>query len=90
MKDFLTVKEAAIEKKLSEGHIRQLCINSKIKGVQKHGRAWVIPKQSLEEYKPGLRGFALVQARKEAERQAQLDEINTARVRYAAQKLASA
>ena len=88
MKNFLTVKEAATKRKLSEGHIRQLCINGKIEGVLKHGRAWVIPCEAIEKYRPGLKGFALKKARNAEKREIQLDNINAAIRKGQAQKQA--
>ncbi len=67
MKGFITVTEAAKIKKLSTGHIRQLCIEGKLEGVQKLGRNWAIPIASIENYTPGLKGFAAYWANKKAE-----------------------
>ena len=57
MEGFLTVVEAAKYKGLSTGHIRQLCIDGKLEGVQKFGRMWSIPITSLDKYTPGPKGF---------------------------------
>ena len=67
MEGFITVTEAAKIKKLSTGHIRQLCIEGKLEGVQKLGRNWAIPIASIEKYTPGLKGYAAYWAHKKAE-----------------------
>lgn len=67
MEDFVTVTEASKIKKLSTGHIRQLCIDGKLSGVRKIGKMWIIPRKSLDEYEPGLKGFSIYWVRKHAE-----------------------
>ena len=59
MEDFVTVSQAAKIRQLSTGHIRQLCIEGKLLGAQKLGNQWVIPKKSILDYEPGLKGFAV-------------------------------
>ncbi len=70
MEEFVTVTEASKIKKLSTGHIRQLCIDGKLLGVQKMGKMWIIPRKSLEEYEPGLKGFAVYWGHKRSEKEA--------------------
>lgn len=71
MEGFVTVSEAAKLKNLSSGHIRQLCIDGKLEGVQKLGRNWAIPVASLDKYTPGLKGYAAYWEHKNAEKRAE-------------------
>ena len=42
------------------------------------GKMWLIPKQSIDDYEPALRGFAAVQAKRRAEAEKALAEQNAA------------
>lgn len=42
------------------------------------GKMWLIPKQSIDNYEPALRGFAAVQAKRRAEAEKALAEQNAA------------
>ena len=64
MEGFMTVKEAAELKHLSTGHIRQLCIDNKLKGAHKMGNQWIIPEKTIREYEPDPKGFAVVWERR--------------------------
>ena len=87
---YMTVKEAVPKMGLTEGRIRQLCINGGIPGAQKVGNTWVIPRASVESYKPGPQGFAAVWARRKAKGQSEeagvkddkWEEWNNAREAY--------
>ena len=74
MNGYLTTKEAADYRNLSQVHIRQLCSEGKLQGAERAGRAWIIPKKSVEDYVPGPKGFAAVKARKQEERK-KLEEV---------------
>lgn len=39
----ISVKEAATALKVSERRVRVLCVEKRIKGAKKVGRAWVLP-----------------------------------------------
>ena len=68
MEEFVTVSQAAEMKQLSTGHIRQLCIKGKLAGAQKMGNQWIIPRETIEKYKPAPKGFAVVWQRRHDER----------------------
>lgn len=57
---FYTTREAAQIMGLGEGHIRTLCNKGKMQGAQKMGWAWVIPEETVKNYKPGPQGYAAV------------------------------
>ncbi len=78
IENYMTTKEAAEYLGYDPDYVCSLCINNKLPGAGKFGNAWAIPKQSVHEYKPGLQGQAAVNARKEAEREAQRAEFNAA------------
>ena len=51
----------------STSNVCKLCKCGKLKDAVKVGsKVWIIPKQSVLDYKPGPKGFAAVKARKEA------------------------
>ena len=56
--NFMTAKEAAEHLKCTAGNINYLCRTGKFAGATKTGHTWFIPKESVETYKPGPRGFA--------------------------------
>ena len=70
LEGFMTVKEAANLIGRSTGHLRQLCITGQMPGAQKVGNTWVIPRSSVETYKPGPQGFAAVWEQRRAEKAA--------------------
>ena len=74
MDEFVTVSQAAKLKQLSTGYVRQLCIDGKLTGAQKMGNQWIIPRDTIEKYKPAPRGFAVVWERKKSEKAA-FDEL---------------
>ena len=42
--DYISVREAAQKWKISERRVQKLCEESRIDGIQKFGRSWMIPK----------------------------------------------
>lgn len=42
--DYISVKEAAQKWEISERRVQKLCEESRIDGIQKFGRSWMIPK----------------------------------------------
>lgn len=44
MFEYMSVREAANEWKISERRIQKLCVEKRIEGVQRFGRSWMIPK----------------------------------------------
>lgn len=68
IKDLMTTKEAAEYLDYTPEYVCNLCAKGKLEGAQKMGeRMWAIPKKAVEGYRPGLQGFAAVNARKRAE-----------------------
>ncbi len=75
----MDTQEAAEYLGYSPDYIGYLCRHDVFKGVRKlRGKAWIIPKQLVIDYKPGLRGFAVKQAKKRAEAEKALAERNAA------------
>lgn len=44
--DYISVKEAAQKWEISERRVQKLCEESRIDGIQKFGRSWMIPKMA--------------------------------------------
>lgn len=42
--DYIPVREAAQKWNISERRVQKLCEGNRIKGIQKFGRSWMIPK----------------------------------------------
>lgn len=42
--DYISVREAAQKWEISERRVQKLCEESRIDGIQKFGRSWMIPK----------------------------------------------
>ena len=79
MKGYMSTKEAATYLGYDQDYICYLCIKGKLPGAEKLGDwMWSIPEKSVYEYKPGLQGFAVIRARKKAEQEAWLQELNAA------------
>ena len=79
IKDFLTTDEVAKILNLTRGSVCDLCRKGKLAGASRVGqRVWVIPKQSIDDYEPALRGFAAVQAKRRADAEKALAEQNAA------------
>ena len=77
--NYMSVEEAAVYLKHTTRSIRGLCNSGKLPGATKIGKkVWAIPEQSVKNYVKGLQGFAAVKARKEAEEQLLLAEIDAA------------
>ncbi|MBQ7220684.1 MAG: helix-turn-helix domain-containing protein [Synergistaceae bacterium] len=75
MEKFVTVSQAAQIMKRSTGYLRRLCIDGKLRGAQKMGSQWVIPRETIENYKPAPQGFAAVWQRKREAERALLNEF---------------
>jgi len=66
----MTTEEAAKYLKYTTSYVCQLIKSGKISGAKKISqKAWLIPKTSIFDYKPGLQGFAAINAKKRAEAQ---------------------
>ena len=64
---------------LTRGRVCGLCRDGKLAGACRIGqRVWLVPEQSVIEYKPALRGFAAVQAKRREEAEKVLKEQNAA------------
>ena len=46
--EYITAKDAAIKWGISERRVQLLCEQGRIDGVQRLGKAWAIPKESLK------------------------------------------
>lgn len=85
--DFMTADQAAEYINRSKSLICKLCVRGELTGAKRIGKKmWLIPKSSIENYTPGPQGFAAVKARRDAARQAELDELNAEIRRAAGQK----
>ena len=80
MENYLTAEEAARYLKRTTSLVCKLCVHGKLVGAKKMGKKmWIIPEQSVFEYKPGPQGFAAMKARKLAEAEQLRKTINEAR-----------
>ena len=88
--DYITVDETAKYLNRTKRHVCWLCIR-KLPGAKKFGeKVWAIPRKSVEEYEPGLQGFAVVKSRKEKAKASWLAELNAAIKHYGSPKLVTA
>ncbi|MGI5895748.1 MAG: helix-turn-helix domain-containing protein [Oscillospiraceae bacterium] len=46
--NYLSVKETSIKWDISERRVQKLCEDGRIKGVERFGRSWMIPKDSTK------------------------------------------
>ena len=91
LEDFMTTKQAAKYLKRTTSLICKLCLKGKLPGARRIGeKMWLIPRKSVEGYKPGLQGFAIEKDRKEKEKMSWLAEINAAIRKYGHPELATA
>ena len=56
MKNYVDQLTAAKMLNVSQGRISQLCTNGKFNGAAKIGWSWIIPRESVLNYKPNKRG----------------------------------
>ena len=79
IEDFMTVKEAAEYLGYTLSAVCNICRRGGFPDARRAGeRVWLIPKQSVVNYRRGLQGFAAVQARKRADEAAQRARIEEA------------
>ena len=76
MKGFMTTKQAADYLGYDPDYICMLCANGKLLGAEKFSGVWSIPEQSVWGYTPAPQGFAVVKARKQAEKALRQAELN--------------
>jgi len=50
--DFMSVRDAASLWNISERRVQQFCEEGRIKGVQRFGRSWMIPKSTEKPADP--------------------------------------
>ncbi len=55
-RDYVDTPSAARELKVSDARIRRLCLDGRFEGALKAGRAWLIPKTSLTNFRYQKRG----------------------------------
>ena len=60
LEEYLTTAEAAEMMGLTRQHVAFLCKSGELPGARKRGNTWLIPRDSVKTYKPGLQGFAAV------------------------------
>ena len=78
MEEFMTVEEAAKYLKRTKSLVCKICRDGGFPDVRRVGqRMWLIPRNSVMNYKPGPQGFAAKKALRDAEKAALLAEINT-------------
>ena len=65
--EYLQSEKAAEILNLSVSMISRLCTNDKLPGAVKIGNTWLIPRESVKNYKPGKKGFAVVWERRKKE-----------------------
>ncbi len=68
--ELISVTEAASVMSLGRSQVLRLCNCGRLPGAQKVGNTWVIPRSSVETYKPGPQGFAAVWEQRRAEKAA--------------------
>ena len=78
IEEFITIEEAMTLSGYTRRNITDLCKKGKLPGARKMGKQWLVPKQALENYTPGPRGFAAVWEKIRAEEAALRDEIKGA------------
>ena len=79
IEDFMTVKEAAEYLGYTSSAVSYICRNGGFPDARRAGeRVWLIPKQSVVNYRRGLQGFAAVQAKKKADEAARRAKIEEA------------
>ena len=68
--ELLTIEEAAEKLGYLRSSVTLMCRRGKLEGAFKIGHQWMIPRKSVENYKKGPQGFAVVwERRREEERQ---------------------
>lgn len=50
--EFMSVKDAALLWNISERRVQKLCTDKRIKGVQRFGKSWMIPKGTAKPADP--------------------------------------
>ena len=48
--EYMTVKQASVIWGISERRVQVLCVQGRIKGVQRLGKAWAIPKHAEKPF----------------------------------------
>ena len=64
---YVTARDASEMLECTSHQIRFLCNQGKLPGAIKKGYSWLIPRESVENYKPGKKGFAVVWERRKKE-----------------------
>lgn len=72
LENYITLTEAARVKNatgdtLCTERLGVLCRTGKLPGAKRKGRIWFVPRQSVENYVPGPRGYAAMKQRREEE-----------------------
>ena len=77
--DFITVAEAMLYLQRTKSQVCKLCRDGKFRGARKVGsKVWLIPRKSVEDYKPGPRGRHAGEAKNRAEETTRQAEVNEA------------
>ena len=72
--EYVTVSEATKIMGKAASMIARLCQSGKLSGAKKIAKAWLIPRESVLNYKPGPRGPKPKKAKLAAERAAILEQ----------------
>ena len=74
--EFVSIDEAAEILGYNKSNVGLLCRQGKFDGTIRIGKRWLIPRKSVENYKPGPQGFAAIWARRHKEEESEIENEN--------------
>ena len=74
--EFVSIEEAAEILNYKKSSVGLLCRQGKFDGTIRIGKRWLIPRKSVEAYKPGPRGFAAIWERRHKSEESEIESEN--------------
>ena len=68
LSEYVTIEQAAEIMKYKRDSVSLLCRQGKLDGAQRIGHRWLIPRKTAENFKKAPQGFAVIWARRKAEK----------------------
>ena len=85
---YLTTRDVANKFNCSQENILYLCTHGKFSGAVKVGHMWLIPRESVENYKPALKGFSAMWEKRKQGKKKESGELSAYDIRGIIEKSA--
>ena len=81
IENYLTTRDVASKFNCSQENILYLCTHGKFLGAVKVGHMWLIPRESVENYQPALKGFSAMWEKRRRGKKKEAGELSDVEIK---------